>query len=346
MFLTTKMNENCTLERLENDVDAATVYIAFFEPKYQQKAIELIYHKKNPGVNLQWFYKKRQELEKEGYLTRCDTKLKGSVYKSNIEPVINTIREEINKRGSLLIKDDAVIKDSFNDLRLILDSKWFRDFYSKKRLEYPFRYTNGKIISTYQPLDTYIAGGRLKVTNVKHLLLNLINEIGNYSYTYNKLMSSFTNFEFKDQVFYPDIQDLLHVGSFDKFFDEKSQYIPDKAIDLFYHDLVSDSEILIDNVNRMEKNLSIYLVSRDTEFKTKSRDTGLCEFRFESTYKHNDFSHERELELPKAFIDSIKEQSALIPLSVANIMRKCYRDPSLAVEERCKNLLDHYQDFL
>ena len=79
------MNEKCTLDRLENDLDAATVYIAFFEPKYQQKAIELIYHKKNPGVNLQWFYKKRQELEKEGYLTRCDTRLKRSIFDLNIE---------------------------------------------------------------------------------------------------------------------------------------------------------------------------------------------------------------------------------------------------------------------
>lgn len=57
------------------------------------------------------------------------------------------------------------------------------------------------------------------------------------------------------------------------------------------------------------------------------------------------YTHERELEIPDEFIQSIKTASALIPISVSNIMRKCYRDSSLAIEERCEILLTHYQKF-
>jgi len=368
LFLTTKMTEKCNLEVLDNDVRAATVYIAFLEPKIQQDAIELIYHKRNPGKNVQWVIDKRKELERDGYLTKSDRKLRGAVFKSNIDPIIHTIQKEIERSGSFLNKEDEFTKESFTALNLILNSTWFRNFYSRKILKNPFYYSNKKIHSTYQFFNRYIAGDILEVVNVKHLLLNLICEIGHYSYTYHKLMSLYPNIKFEDQDFYPDIQELLHVGSFDEYIHKKTPFIPIQVINLFYHDLMSNKDILVDIVNRKERYLLIERLSRGFELKNDNEVDEYALVRYNErlrpgmnlrrSYRSRnasmvkmariiepDYTHERELEIPKEFIQSIKTASALIPISVSNIMRKCYRDSSLAIEERCEILLTHYQQF-
>lgn len=360
------MTENCNLENLDHDVRAATVYIAFFAPKIQQDAIELIFHKRNPGRNIQWVINKRKELERDGYLTKCDTKLRGAVFKSNIDPVIHTLRKEIERSGSFLNTDDDFTKESFAALNLILDSTWFRNFYSRKILKNPFYYSNKKIHSTYQFLTGYIAGDVLKVVNVKHLLLNLISEIGHYSYTYHKLMSLYPNSKFEDQDFYPDIQELLQVESFDEYIQNKTRVIPIQVINLFYHDLMSKKDILIDIVNRKEKYLLIERLSRGLELRNDKkideyalvRNNERLRLGIDLRYRSKNvsmmdefhlidphYTHERELETPDEFIQSIKTASALIPISVSNIMRKSYRDSSLAIEERCEILLTHYQKF-
>ena len=362
------MTEKCNLEILENDVRAATVYIAFFEPKIQQDAIELIYHHRNPGRNIQWVIDKRKELERDGYLTRSDRKLRGAIFKSNIDPIIHTIEKEIERSGSFLNKEDEFTKESFSALNLILNSTWFRNFYSRKVLKNPFYYSNKKIHSTYQFLNGYIAGDPLEVVNVKHLLLNLICEIGHYSYTYHKLMSLYPNTKFEDQDYYPDIQELLQVGSFDEYIHKKKPVIPIQLINLFYHDLMSNKDILIDIVTRKERYLLIERLSRGIELKNAKKIDEYALIRYNErlrprmslrrSYRSMDdsmmrkkriiephYTHERELEIPDEFIQSIKTASALIPISVSNIMRKCYRDSSLAIEERCEILLTHYQKF-
>jgi hypothetical protein len=357
------MNEKCNLDIFEKDTRAATVYIAFFDPKIQQDAIELIYHNRNPGKNIQWIIEKRKFLEENGYLIRENNNLRGAVFRANVDPIINTILEEIERRGSFIEKNNLTTIESIKTLKIILDSFWFRNFYSKKVLKNPFSYKNNELISTYQYLNNYTKGEPLEIINIKHLLLNLINEVGHCSYTFNKLIALYPDLFPTNEFFHPDINELNSIGNFEEYITKKIYFLDTDFIKYFYSVLNSDRNIMTDAVN--EKETFFLMMKLSHKFKVKrdrsirqfilKRDDAICQcpkmFNPECTYSRKEkiltpaFKEDKKFTMPQSFIDCIYLQSALTPLTVSNIMRKGYHNTSLALEERCETVTVQFQKF-
>lgn len=356
------MTNNCNLKTLDYDPKSAIVYIAFFDPKIQQDAIELIYHKRNPGKNIQWIIDKREELETNEYLERQNRRLRGAIFRSTVDPIINTIISEIQRRGSFLdLKNQSTI-DSIKALKLILDSSWFRKYYSKKRLMDPFSSNSEDTNSTYQFLKEYQKGEPLNIKNIQHLILNMINEIGHCSHTYAKLISLNPDI-FPSKVFFrPSIDELNAIGNFDEYINMKKANIPLDFLKEFYSVLNRERISMIDIVNAKEKFLLLNKFSREYQIRKRvhSKDMKRCHCdapeipSYRSWYRPRGVSpssfnvsenpiFENKHVMSQSFVNSMIVESALIPLSVSDIMRKCYHNSSLALEERCETVFIHFQ---
>lgn len=152
MELTTKLNENYRLEYLDSDWKLATVYSTFLVPKSQQEAIRLIYGmrttpgKKAPVIHqpVQWISDTREILIEQGILERVDQKLKGAVIKANIDPIVQSLITAGTQDST-----DPVVLDG---VRIILNSSWFRNFFSFDNLNSPITYQNKEPYEPYRDL--------------------------------------------------------------------------------------------------------------------------------------------------------------------------------------------------
>ncbi len=87
-----------SLSWLDSDSKLATVWTAYLEPKTQQEAFRLINlvpngEERRPRLvgPMQWVIDARETLQEKGCLIKTDNKLRNSIYKADITPVINTI---------------------------------------------------------------------------------------------------------------------------------------------------------------------------------------------------------------------------------------------------------------
>lgn len=231
-------DEPHNLEYLDTDWKLATVYTAFLFPKSQQDAIRLIY-KKNKGIGgkapiikhpVNWIIDAREELMEKGYLVRTDNKLKNSVIKADVEPII----------GSLIAAgaDKSPSPEIIEGTRRVLDSNWFRKFFSYEYLYNPITYRNKDVYEPY--LDTIKhtpSGDRLEIKSLKNRLFQLLYEIGYYSHNIRWLMDDIQREQRESIVGNDDplLKDLLASQNFEEMIDNNRSSIPPHFIDLFYY---------------------------------------------------------------------------------------------------------------
>lgn len=233
MELTPKLDENYRLEDLDSDWKLATLYTAFLAPKSQQEAIKLIYRirtipgKRAPKIHhpVQWITDTREILMEQGYLIRVDQKLKGSVMKANIEPIVSSLIAA----GT----EDCTDPVTLDGVRAVLDSSWFRDFFSYDHLHSPIEYKNGQIYEPYQNImKENPSGARLEITSLKNRMFQLLSEIGYYShnlrYLYKRVMRM-PKHRYED----PSFNDLIGGNDFDSLCSRISEEIPPNFIEFY-----------------------------------------------------------------------------------------------------------------
>jgi len=182
MSIPAKMDESKDLEYLDTDWKLATVYTAFLYPKSQQDAIRLIYKSskrigdktldiRNPA---NWIIDTREKLMERGYLIRTDNKLKNSIIKADIEPIVQSLIAAGMDGGR-----DHEVQEG---VRLVLDSDWFRNFFSDEFLNNPITYRNGTVYEPYHDIvKENPSWSHLMIDDLKNRLFQLLSEIGYYS---------------------------------------------------------------------------------------------------------------------------------------------------------------------
>lgn len=247
MELTTNLSENCSLEDLNNDWKLSTLYTAFLVPKTQQEAVKLIYKiktipgKKAPRINrpVQWITDTREKLMDMGFLIKTDNKLKNSIIKANIEPII----QSLIKTGSEDSNDPVVLKG----VRLVLESFWFRDFFSYDMLHSPINYKNGEVYEPFQGIIKNVSSdekqqeadqrkklpySRLDITDLQNRIFQLLSEIGYYSHNIRyvlKRIKKIPRHQNEDPLF--DV--LIGGNNFDTLCSNYTDEIPQNFIELY-----------------------------------------------------------------------------------------------------------------
>lgn len=228
----------CCLEFLDTDWKLATVYTAFLFPKSQQDAIRLIY-KAGKGIGgrapvikhpVNWIIDAREELMNRGYLVRTDNKLKNSVIKADIEPII----ESLIAAGA----DKGLAPEIIEGTRRVLDSDWFRTFFSYGFLCNPVTYRNKSIYEPYQEITKQNpSGNRLEIINLKNRLFQLLYEIGYYSHNIRWLMGYIQRDkrEWISDSDEPLLKDLLEAQNFEELIETNRGVIPPHFVDIFYY---------------------------------------------------------------------------------------------------------------
>jgi len=226
------------LEYLDTDWKLATVYTAFLFPKSQQDAIRLIY-KAGKGIGgrapvikhpVNWIIDAREELMNRGYLVSTDNKLRSSVIKAEVSPILESLIEAGGKKGP----GPEIIEGT----RRILDSNWFRKFFSYEYLYNPITYRNNDIYEPYLNIIKHTpSGDRLEIKSLKNRLFQLLYEIGYYSHNIRWLMG-YIQRDKREWISESDeslLKDLLASQNFEELIDNNRGGIPPHFIDIFYY---------------------------------------------------------------------------------------------------------------
>ena len=183
MELITKLDEKYSISYLDSDWKLATIYTAFLIPKSQQEAIRLIYGirttpgKRAPVIHqpVQWISDTREMLMENGLLHCKDQRLRGTQIGASIEPIVQSLIDAGAQDST-----DPVVLDG---VRIILNSSWFRNFFSFDNLHSPISYQNGKVYEPYQNLVKQNPPGKtLEIINLQNRMFQLLSEIGYYSH--------------------------------------------------------------------------------------------------------------------------------------------------------------------
>lgn len=211
------------LHYLDSDWKRATVYTAFLVPKTHQDAVRLIYgleydrNKRAPPIHhaQNWISKSRDELMELNLLTFTDHKLKNSLITARVDPIIQSLIEHNQE-----MMNDLSLREG---VRLVLDSHWFRDFFSFHHIHYPMTYKSGTVYEPYRDLVKTMRADtskKLEVRGFSNRIFQLLNEIGYYSHNIRYLITDLQN---PDNLFHEDLNedpildDLLQVQNFDLF---------------------------------------------------------------------------------------------------------------------------------
>jgi hypothetical protein len=223
MSLTTQNLETCSLHALQKSHTDATVYTAFFEPKSQSDAVKMIHGKKSTSnINIKPISQSREKLTTLGFIENIESnKLRGPKHKSSTKPIINSIKKRIDVRRS---------KHQFSDqyfpvLEKILDSNWFRSFYSMDFMRTISR-TNAEFYHVYL-YRTITDKNKLEVNDPVNLFTFLIEDIGAYSFF-------LTTFLKQNSVSTHTIEKIFNEDNFDQAIENLSHEMPQKIIDLYF----------------------------------------------------------------------------------------------------------------
>lgn len=242
MELTTKLDENYRLDYIDSDWKLATVYTAFLIPKSQQEAIRLIYGirttpgKRAPVIHqpVQWISDTREILMEHGLLHRKDQKLRGTQIGASIEPIVQSLIDAGAQDST-----DPVVLDG---VRIILNSSWFRNFFSFDNLHSPISYQNGEVYEPYQNLvKQNLSGKKLEIKNLQNRMFQLLSEIGYYSHNIRYLVKRVTGLP-RTHGEDPLFEELIGQNDFDALCNKISEDIPKDFIP-WYRDSIVKSPL-------------------------------------------------------------------------------------------------------
>ncbi len=317
MLLTTNPLKQCSLDDINESITEATLFTAFYYPKAQSDAVKLIYgvdkstrnifgedheraHKSTSNINIAPVINARKKLINKGFLKKMDDNLRGSIFKSSSIPITNYIENKLDSRKSRKIPSPS---EDYTALSIILDSNWFRSFFSNDFLlnpptHQPIRHPDWIIDDenneippqVYHPygyftkkrmMENMIHYPKIEVYNVVNLYSYLIEDIGAYSWGILPVLK-------KSNHFIPvTSKEIIKNGNFDNIIQKYRDDLPNDTIEEFYSYCVEDNNSLdwCAPVN------------------------------------------------PSRFIEKITIQSTLIPQSVSEIMMRAGRIPLTLMQE-------------
>jgi hypothetical protein len=301
--LTTQNQKPCSLLDLEKKETQAALYIAFFEPKTQTAAIKLIYGvKSTSNINYNPITEARGKLlENEFIVNLTPQRLRNSVFRSTITPIINCVKIRDSERHSS-IKSNS---EYYIALGRIIDSDWFRGFYSSNFLRADWERITPRFYHVYfYNLSKTIKNNRskLSVTSSVDLYTNLMSDIAACSWELTKLLR-------KHEYEIPTIKQIVEAHSFDSIIDQYSDNMPVELIDLFFDSLTFSDD----------QNPEVFFAHYN-----KRLTSG--EFPF----------------LPKKISDHMKKASMFIPYTVSSRMRSSGRVP-ITVMEKLPYVVSHIE---
>jgi hypothetical protein len=190
----------------------ATVYISCLEPKTTTELVQFIYNPDSVAqINSTPVSKARASLENAHYLVRQGVMLRNTRFRAAPLPILEYIRTVI-ARGSQLKFDDPV----FAALEKVIDSKWFRGFFSESFLRDPPRYTiynNVHIECKESDSKDSDSNGKLTISDAMRLATGILADIGIFGIALKQLDESgdaFHSLYVKTIVSAPDFDDLIH----------------------------------------------------------------------------------------------------------------------------------------
>jgi hypothetical protein len=372
MSETTYSTEECSLDTLEHDRIRSNAYVAFFTQKTQADANRFIYgitggglSPSNPGPLID----ARMELSEKGYIHRMNEGLRNVPFRSSVDPVMNSIRADIERSGSYFDLDCEKGRVSIEALATVLDSEWFRQFFSYHAIHNPYPGKNkGEFYSGYAGLrltpyefadKTYNA---VEVWYIKKLFLELIAEIGTYSYYLNSFFEK--NADMLEGYGYRSVQpeELVSSRSFDDFCAGEMSRFCRCWVDDFYRHVSADEKLIKSFVTAV---VPVFDVPKELHRRSQRKKPAptaemdicrseICDMRmsldsppmlsprktkFQKTRKNPPFDvppvTSADISIPPGFIERIKYQSACIPTPVAGIMRMSYPKLPKGIGERC-----------
>jgi hypothetical protein len=371
MSETTYSTEECSLDSLENDRIRSNAYVAFFTQNTQADANRFIYgiqgnglSPSNPGPLID----ARMELSKKGYIHRMTEGLRNVPFRSSVDPIINSIRSDIERSGSYFDLDGDQGRVSIGALAKVLDSEWFRQFFSYHTIHNPWPGKNkgefysgyaGLRLTPYEFVDkTYNA---VEVWYIKKLFLELIAEIGTYSYYLNSFFEK--NAGVLEGFGYRSVcpEEIIASRSFDDFCAGEMTRFCRCWVDDFYKHVNVDENQMKAFVTAV---VPVFDVPKELHRRSQRKKPApadmeclaqeICDMRmstgpssmqsprktkFQKTRKNPPFEvpavTSADISIPPGFIERIKYQSACIPTPVAGIMRMCYPQLPKGIGERC-----------
>ena len=256
MSLTTNSQKTCSLDSINKSNTEATLYTAFYYPKTQSEAIKLIYgiekstisifgedheraHKSTSNINTSPITNARKKLLNKNFIKKMDDNLKNSIFKASPIPITNYIKNKIKLRKSRRTPDPA---EDYTALTIILDSKWFRSFFSNEFLLNPPTHTAvsddiDETCSVYHPfgyftrtrrIDNRIHYLKFEVYDVVNLFSYLIEDIGAYSWGIVPFLKQLHGF---DPI---TSHEIIQIGNFDKVIENYQNSLPIEAIREYY----------------------------------------------------------------------------------------------------------------
>jgi len=210
----TPATKSCMIKDLTTSSMAATVYISCQEPKTTTELVQFIYNPDSVAqINSTPVSKARASLENAHYLVRQGVMLRNTRFRATPRPILEYVRTVI-ARDSQLKFDDPV----FAALEKVIDSKWFRGFFSESFLRTPPRYT------VYNNVHLE-SNGKLGISDAMRLATGILADIGAFGIALKPPDVS------GDAFHTLDVQTIVSTPKFDDLLEQYQNAI---SIDLVY----------------------------------------------------------------------------------------------------------------
>jgi len=223
MMSTTRTTKSCKITDLTTSSMAATVYISCLEPKTTKELVQFIYNPESVAqINSTPVSKARASLYHAHYLVMEGDMLRNTRFRATPRPILEYVHTVID-RDSRWEFDDPV----FAALEKVIDSKWFRGFFSEKFLRTPPRY------AVYNNVHIE-SNGKLSISDALRLATGILADIGAFGIALKQLDESSKTFHTLDvqtMIAEPRFDDLIHqyqnaraLELAEKLFDEIGRY--------------------------------------------------------------------------------------------------------------------------
>ncbi|MCA1917660.1 hypothetical protein [Methanospirillum hungatei] len=218
------------ITHLDKDWKLATVYAAYLSPKTPQQALKLIYHGATTGVSENWVINTRRKLNEMGYIIKVTDENSNTLYKSDIEPLVNLI---LSHQKDQFFKENGADK-IIKSLYIFLNSQWFRDFFKEEYFYSPIRHSDMTVYGPYANLYIKTPSGlnqKLEITNLSQRLSHLLYDIGYYSH--NIRWDTISRFREDHNIDESDMklgEEMILLGDFELFIKHNKMNVPSNLL--------------------------------------------------------------------------------------------------------------------
>lgn len=196
------------------------VFSSFICPKTNSDAVKLVYGVKDTReISMASFVEHRTNLERNGFIEKTDFKNRGGEYKASMEPAV-AYSLWLNESNSS--QADKYTDDFYRAYSIIIDSDWFRQFFSNNFLRQPLNQIMGYRNITWE-LNTRSSGKsnpqyRLSIYKPLDMIGLIATEIGLMVSLIGEIYSAH---RFQAPV---SLNELCRVGNFDEIIANRSEY--------------------------------------------------------------------------------------------------------------------------